>query len=59
MAVPGYQCQKCWATFTDNRTCGHTKKSELKCPTCQSSDIKEVELPEDWVFNGPTGICLG
>jgi len=59
MSVPGHQCQKCWATFTDNQTCGHTEKSELKCPTCQSSSVREVDLPEDWVFMGGGALCFG
>jgi DNA-directed RNA polymerase subunit RPC12/RpoP len=59
MSLAGYQCQKCWATFTDRQCCDRTEKGELKCPTCQSLIVKEVELPEDWVFGGLSGLCLG
>jgi DNA-directed RNA polymerase subunit RPC12/RpoP len=59
MSARGYQCQKCWGTFTENRVCGGTKNGELECPTCQSVNVKEVELPEDWVFQGPGGLCFG
>lgn len=59
MSVPGHQCQQCWGTFTDNQSRGETQKSELKCPTCQSTNVKEVELPEDWVFQGLGGLCFG
>ena len=48
MSAPGYQCQKCWATFTDDRTCGNPGE-EIKCPTCQSTDVKKVEVPESWL----------
>ena len=59
MSLPGYQCQKCWATSTNNQGCSDLKDGQLKCPTCQSADVKAVELPEDWVFQGPGGLCFG
>lgn len=59
MSVPGYQCQQCWGTFTDDQSCGEAKNRELKCPTCQSQKVQRVELPEDWVFQGPGGLCFG
>jgi DNA-directed RNA polymerase subunit RPC12/RpoP len=59
MSVPGYQCQQCWGTFADNQGCGEAKNSDLKCPTCRSANVKKVELPEDWVFQGPGGLCFG
>lgn len=59
MSPPGYQCQKCWATFLGCSHGGDSPESELKCPTCQSTDVDRVELPDDWVFQGPGGLCFG
>jgi DNA-directed RNA polymerase subunit RPC12/RpoP len=59
MSLPGYQCQRCWATFMDYRRNGDVQESELKCPTCQSANVQKVDLPEDWVFQGPGGLCFG
>lgn len=49
MSVEGYQCQTCWATFTPESTCDPHEKTELKCPTCQSTNLKKVDLPENWL----------
>jgi DNA-directed RNA polymerase subunit RPC12/RpoP len=49
MSVEGYQCQRCWATFRQEQSCDQQKETELKCPTCNSTDVKKVELPESWL----------
>jgi len=59
MSVPGYQCQQCWATFTDDRCCGDPNESGPKCPTCQSTNVKKVELPESWVDRVRNGMRFG
>jgi putative FmdB family regulatory protein len=59
MSVPGYQCQQCWATFTDNQSCGEPTDAEVKCPTCQSASVKKVELPESWVNRVRSGLRFG
>lgn len=61
MPVPGYQCQKCWATFIEDRTCGcgDQKEAGPKCPTCQSTDVKKVDLPESWINRVRSNIRFG
>jgi DNA-directed RNA polymerase subunit RPC12/RpoP len=59
MSIPGYQCQQCWATFTDSQCCGEPKDAEVKCPTCQSANVKKVELPESWVDRVRSGLRFG
>ena len=59
MSVPGYQCQDCWATFTDEGSCGGATDAEAKCPTCQSTKVKKVELPESWVNRVRSGLRFG
>ena len=59
MSVPGYQCQQCWATFTDNQICGEPMDAEVKCPTCQSTKVKKVDLPESWVNRVRSGLRFG
>lgn len=59
MALPGYQCQQCWAIFVDQGGGGRAEKRTLKCPTCHSENVEKVDLPEDWVFGGFGGLCLG
>ena len=49
MSVEGYQCQRCWATFREEQPCAQQKEAELKCPTCGSTDVKKVQLPESWL----------
>ena len=58
MALPGHQCQQCWAIFVDHGG-SRPDKGTLKCPTCQSENLEKVELPDDWVFGGFGGLCLG
>jgi hypothetical protein len=59
MPVPGYQCQQCWATFTDTQCCGDPSEAGPKCPTCQSPNVKKVELPESWVNRVRSGLRFG
>jgi len=59
VSVPGYQCQQCWATFTDDRCCGDPNESGQKCPTCQSTNVKKVDLPESWVNRVRSGLRFG
>ena len=59
MSVPGYQCQTCWATFRAESTCDPQKEADLKCPTCSSTNIKKVDLPESWVDRVRSGMRFG
>lgn len=59
MSVPGYQCQQCWNTFTDDRGCDDPKDTEVKCPTCQSTNVKKVELPESWLGRARSTLRFG
>jgi NAD-dependent SIR2 family protein deacetylase len=56
MSVPGYQCQQCLATFTDDRSCADQNEAMPKCPTCRSSSIKKIELPNTWVDRVRNGL---
>lgn len=60
MSVPGYQCQKCWATFTCKREGGHPEEVEevIECPTCHSTDVRHVDIPESWL-NKTRSMCFG
>lgn len=59
MALPGYQCQQCWAIFVDQGDAGRDGEETLKCPTCQSDAVEKVELPDDWALGRFGGLCFG
>lgn len=59
MTVPGYQCQACWSTFREEQGCGLQENTEAKCPTCQSTNIEKVDLPESWVDRVLGGMRFG
>lgn len=59
MSVQGYQCQRCWATFREEQSCGCREETELKCPTCSSTDVKKVELPDSWLDRVRSGLRFG
>ena len=58
MNVAGYQCQTCWATFREEYSCDPSKEDQPKCPTCQSANVKKVDLPESWMDRG-SGLRFG
>ncbi len=59
MAVTGYQCQRCWATYIDERSCGDLNEKAPPCPYCESADVKKVDLPESWVGRARSGLRFG
>jgi|GEM_PF-2163873 len=59
MTIPGYQCQTCWATFQEECSCEPQKEEQTKCPTCQSTDVKKVDLPESWLSRSRGGFRFG
>ncbi len=59
MAVAGYQCQRCWATFLEERSCGDTGEAAPRCPYCESDEVKKVDLPESWAGRARSGLRFG
>jgi hypothetical protein len=59
MSVTGYQCQRCWATFMEERSCGDVNEAVPKCPYCESADVKKVEMPESWTTRARGGLRFG
>lgn len=59
MSVEGYQCQRCWAIFRDEQPCDQQKEPDLKCPACDSANVKKAQLPESWVDRVRSGIRFG
>ncbi len=59
MAVTGYQCQQCWATYIDERSCGEPGEKAPQCPYCESANVKKVDLPESWVGRARSGLRFG
>lgn len=59
MIGSGYQCQRCWGTFTGGQGPGEDPEPDLKCPLCGSAEVKKVELPEEWDHLVRGGLCFG
>lgn len=58
-AVTGYQCQKCWATFIEDQSCGGPEADAPKCPHCESAEVKKVDLPESWIGRARSTLRFG
>jgi len=59
MTVPGYQCQSCWATFGEDYSCEPHREEQTRCPTCHSTEVKKVDLPDTWAERGRGGFRFG
>lgn len=59
MTEPGYQCQECRRTFTDHQCCGSQQEGDIRCPTCRSADVINIDLPEDWGYVLRSSSCFG